>query len=489
MITTLILFGSFFFGILGLISYMPVVFAFFPELTTQTINMVPMYVFPVLIVIFVAFVHFIGDDAINAIGNAGDKLVKFAPYLVFLALALYVVTCVYYRDFLLLVPYYWFHNFLGIFDLILVILQIILAFLIGLFVFSIVPFSRDKYIDVTYEKSSYHGDIETHRSEAYTARLQFYLIALLSAAIGLLMAFSPLSIVAFVLFFSFFIIGKFKTQSLKGKSDIFKARDRFVRNQIIITTACTLLSVGAIAIGTVFTDYRLEKPSDILSIEVTDENSEQFLTYQVDSNTGFTYEGNHYNANIGLEIEMLNNAYVIADLQIRVEITYQMMSTENGEITDEETYADIFSLNRIGTFGFFEFVPQIGGYYLTAYIITSQSVELLHATALCRYNVTRNFPYIKVGTKDVVDIFTLDTTTYPESEQEPFLYARFLSNTYVRELHAEISLGNSLVLKLNLTNAFFLVNESIVIGAADRLYDSEELSLVYCKGFITEIFV
>ncbi|MFA5235766.1 MAG: hypothetical protein WC399_02820 [Bacilli bacterium] len=369
------------------------------------------------------------------------------------------------------------------------IIQTITAFLIGLVIFSVGGFSSDQYVDVTYEKSGSYGDIETNRSQAYTGRLQFYLIALLGAAIGLLMAFSVLAIVALILFFTVFVINKFKSRYLRGKKDIFKARARFVRNRILISVAFTLVAIGGIVFGVSSSDFRLEKPSDILSIDIVEQNLDEFLTYEIDSNHRVTYQDVHYDGNIGLKIETLNSAYIVADLQVKIEMTYQIMSTDNGEISDEETYENTLSLSRLSGYEFLEIVPRNLENHQTAYIITSQNVEMIKATALCRYNVTRNFPYLKIGTKDLTDVFALATTANLESEEEPFLYAKFLSNVYIRQLHAEIVLGDNLVFELDLTNTFCLENQSIAIGATDRLYDSQELSLKYAKGFVTELFV
>ncbi|HOH68610.1 MAG TPA: hypothetical protein PLX93_04775, partial [Bacilli bacterium] len=65
MISAFILFGSFFFGLLGLLFYIPIVGLFIPGASINTIDMTPMFVFPVLIVIFAFSVHFITDEAMD----------------------------------------------------------------------------------------------------------------------------------------------------------------------------------------------------------------------------------------------------------------------------------------------------------------------------------------------------------------------------------------------------------------------------------------
>jgi hypothetical protein len=67
------------------------------------------------------------------------------PYLVLASLVLYVAYIIRGNDFMLFTPYYWFHNYLDTFDLIFIIIQFLVAFLIGLSIFGATGFSYDRY--------------------------------------------------------------------------------------------------------------------------------------------------------------------------------------------------------------------------------------------------------------------------------------------------------------------------------------------------------
>lgn len=455
-----------------------------PEIPTSEINMTPMFVFPVLIVIFIAFVHLISDDTINAINKAGNRLIKIAPYLVALSLLLFVVNCIHGRDFIFFLPNYWFHFYLDIFDLILFVLQLMVAFLIGLTIFCIGGFSQDKYVDVTYDKSSIYGDIEIKRSDAYIGRLQFYLMALLGAAIGILMSYTAITIVVFVLFFTFFISGKFKIKSCTEDKQAFKtARRRHTRNRIIISTVFAIIAAAGVTLGTLYNDYRLEKASDIMSYQINKRNQDDFISYEIGTNHRAYYNDIHYGVNIGLDIKPLKSAYLLTDITMKVMIEYQKMSTIDGSIIGELSYEETLNFSRIGEPLFHILIDETSNMVA---IITSQNIEFLEAKAICRYNITKGTSYRKVGTKDTDALFIVEGSQM--YEQEVYLSIHFNNNTYIKKMDIELKDDNGNSLFYRIVDEFCLKDQYLKLDKSEQTDAFLGFQVDFLKGYVIEFY-
>ncbi len=489
MISAIILFGSFFFGILGLLFYMPLVGLFIPGATINNINMTPMFIFPVLIVIFIAFVHFISDEAMNRIERAGNILVKIAPYLVLLSLVLYIAYAIRGNDFMLFIPYYWFHNFVETFDLIFIIIQFLLAFLIGLTIFSAAGFSYDKYVDVTYESMESGREFETKRSEAYTGRFQFYLTAFLGLFIGVLISFTAFAIVAFVLYFSFVIIGKLKHKALKDKARDYKVANRFVRNQTIISVSLTLVAAIGVSIGVLVNDHRLEKPTDVMSIVLDEHNKDYYLNTYLDANIHYTHNETNYDLALVLKLFSKKSAYVVEDLQVRIELTYQKIEVETGEAQEVITYDETLSFDRVyTTTEIYEIAPYIDTYPThTAYAAISQNITFIKGTAECRYDISKELPYRKIGTRYLESSLSVGVTYDEEDGYRCFL--RSLSNIYIRELSVKKEMESGADVMLHFYDVFLLENHSIEIFDFEAQQGDTLFGYDYAKGYISSFYV
>ncbi len=448
-----------------------------------------MFVFPVLIVIFIVFVHFISDEAMNRIERAGNILVKIAPYLVLLSLVLYIAYAIRGNDFMLFIPFYWFHNFVETFDLIFIIIQIFLAFLIGLTIFSAAGFSYDKYVDVTYESTEYSGEFETKRSEAYTSRFQFYLTAFLGLFIGVLISFTAFAIVAFVLYFSFVIIGKLKHKALKDKARDYKVANRFVRNQTIISVSLTLVAAIGVSIGVLVNDHRLEKPTDVMTIALNDKNEDDYLNAYFDGNLGYTYNETHYDLALVLKLFSKKSAYVVEDLQVRVELTYQKIEVETGEVQEVITYDETLSFDRVyTTTEIYEIAPYIDTYPThTAYAAISQNITFIKGTAECRYDISKELPYRKIGTRYLESSLSVGVTYDEEDGYRCFL--RSLSNIYIRELSVKQELESGAIVMLHFNDVFLLENYGIEIFDFEVKEGDTLFGYDYAKGYISSFYV
>ena len=489
MISAFILFGSFFFGLLGLLFYIPIVGLFIPGASINTIDMTPMFVFPVLIVIFAFSVHFITDEAMDRIGRGGEKLIKVVPYLVLASLVVYVAYIIRGNDFMLFTPYYWFHNYLDTFDLIFIIIQFLVAFLIGLSIFGATGFSYDRYVDVTYESTAYSGDFEVKRSDSYVSRSQFYLTAFIGVLIGVLMSFTAFAIVASIFYFSFVIIGRFKVKALKDKPHNFRARDRFVGKQIVTSVSLALVAAAAVTLGVLVNDYRLEKPTDMMNIVLNDENDDDFLSASLHSNTTYIHEEVRYNLNLGVRLFSKKSAYDIDGLQIRIDLTYQKIEVETGEVQATLTTNETLDFDHVySDYIFREIAPytNVSPHHL-AYVVLTQEINLVKGTAACRYDISKGFPYRKIGARDLNGYFLLGVG-YPEEDGYHY-FVQILTNLYIKELFVELNVGNNQIIELNFTDTFLLKNQRVEVHISEDYQDIDSFSYDYAKGYIAFFYV
>ncbi|MDY0400007.1 MAG: hypothetical protein WCX47_02090 [Bacilli bacterium] len=489
MISAIILFGSFFFGLLGVIFYLPIMAIFVPDFTISSINVTPMLVFPILIVFFAVCVHFISDKTMDKISGAGNIMIKLAPYLVISSFLLFVAYCIHGKDFMLFIPYYWLHNHLSTFDILFIIIQFIIAFLIGLSIFSTAGFSYDKYVDVTYERTASGGDFETNRSDSYTSRSQFYVIALIGIFIGALMSFTAFTIVIFVLFFSSYITRKFRTKIISNHTKKIQIYNKNNRRHILSSLSLAIVTTAAVTLGVLINDHRLENPKDIMSIALNDKNEDDYLDAYLDGNLGYTYNETHYDLILALKLFSKNSAYKIEGLQIHIDLTYQKIEVETGEVQEVLTYDETLDFDYVySTLEIYEITPFIDSYPThTAYEIVSQSIDFIRGIAKCRYHISDESPYFKIGSKDL-DRYFLVGTGYPEEDGYHYFF-QSLNNIYIKELSIKIITSDDEIVELNLADTFVLKDQRIEFLVTGLYQDISLFTYDYFKGYVASFYV
>jgi hypothetical protein len=178
-----------------------------------------------------------------------------------------------------------------------------------------------------------------------------------------------------------------------------------------------LVAAAAVTLGVLVNDYRLEKPTDMMNIVLNDENDDDFLSASLHSNTTYIHEEVRYNLNLGVRLFSKKSAYDIDGLQIRIDLTYQKIEVETGEVQATLTIGETLDFDHVySDYIFREIAPytNVSPHHL-AYVVLTQEINLVKGTAACRYDISKGFPYRKIGAKDLDGYFLLGVG-YPEED-------------------------------------------------------------------------
>ncbi|NCA97615.1 MAG: hypothetical protein EOM77_05550 [Bacteroidia bacterium] len=227
----------------------------------------------------------------------------------------------------------------------------------------------------------------------------------------------------------------------------------------------------------------------MMNIVLNDENDDDFLSASLHSNRTYTHEEVRYNLNLGVRLFSKKSAYDIDGLQIRIDLTYQKIEVETGEVQATLTTNETLDFDHVySDYIFREIAPytNVSPHHL-AYVVLTQEINLVKGTAACRYDISKGFPYRKIGARDLDGYFLLGVG-YPE-EDGYHHFVQILTNLYIKELFVELNVGNNQIIELNFADTFLLKNQRVEVHISEDYQDVDSFSYDYAKGYIAFFYV
>ena len=170
-------------------------------------------------------------------------------------------------------------------------------------------------------------------------------------------------------------------------------------------------------------------------------------------------------------------------------MTYQKIEVETGEIQSTLTVDETLDFEHVySSYIFHELVPYVDvGLNHTAYVVVSQEINFVKGTATCRYDISKGFPYRKIGAKDLDGYFLLGVG-YPEEDGYHY-FVQILTNLYIKELFVELNVGNNRIIELNFADTFLLENQRVEVHVSENYQNTDAFSYDYAKGYIAFFYV
>lgn len=458
MLFTIIVFGAFFFGVVGLVLGQVV----FGQLFSNPANglMIVMMVCSVLIILYGVIIYTIGEEGTQSINKSGYKLIKLRAPLAIILAVFYIAFCLSVHDYSFpLILLYWLRNPLTTMSTTFLGLFLIAAFMFGLTIFSTAGFSADQYVDISYEKVG-ETDYEISRSAPYIARWQFVLASFLGLLFALVLALTPLAIVGgiyYLIKLIVLLINKILAKNITNKKDFITSSRR--KEKVILITS-SILSTLLVVMAFLSTNGIFSSINTIKNIKITENNYEEYFKVSLGTKVYYAGSADFYYEDIVIKRTTVNTHYK-ADTNLSYKISFKYQKFINDVPTSD---APLFYENTI------KVETVVEPYeWNTSYRITDYKISDFKGNYTLIYKDTAAKFYLKIINDDLLKV------------NQNGVY--FKNATYVHSLFLRIKTNDGETKDIYIVKQFFSANTYFVSE-----YFNELKELLLINGFIYNFY-